>query len=179
MGPASPKAARTTSAMGALVLLAACTTTPPPGNGESRPEPAASTPASGGAEARNTAPSTASGGMSRLPALEAEVRAGIPAGAGDYARALALATLHKRGELTFAELEAAVLAMKLEPHPLGDAYLLMSPPPPPPGITFDPKMMPQDWEGNWGVVAQAFHLGELTQEEYEKLHRSAHPDCKP
>ena len=117
-------------------------------------------------------------GMSKLDATEAEIRATIPPGAGDYARAVALATLYKRGDITFEELQAAILAMKLPPYKLGDPYLLITPPPPPNPDDFDPKMMPKDWAGTWGVVAQAHHLGELTKDEYDKLHRAAHPTCK-
>lgn len=116
--------------------------------------------------------------MSKLQTVESEVRATIPKGAGDYAHAVALARLFKQGDLGFDQLKDAILALKLPPHRLGDGYLMITPPPPPPGITFDPKMMPKDWEGNWGVVAQAYHLGELTKEQYVELHRAAHPDCK-
>lgn len=116
--------------------------------------------------------------MSKLPAMEAEVRQSIPPGAGDYAHVVALAMLYKRGDLSWSELEKAILELKLPPHRLGDGYLLVSPPPPPPGVTFDPKMMPKDWEGNWGLVAQAMFLGELTRDEYQRLHAAAHPACK-
>jgi hypothetical protein len=114
-----------------------------------------------------------------LAALEKELRAGIPKGSGNYARALALATLHKRGTIPFDQLEAAVLALRLPPHKLGDGYLLIPSPVPPPGTPFDPKMMPDDWEGTWGEVAMAYHLGVLDRDQYEKLHRAAHPtSCK-
>jgi hypothetical protein len=116
--------------------------------------------------------------MSKLQTLESEIRATIPKGAGDYAHVVALATLFKRGELTYEELEGAILALRLPPHRLGDRYLLIVPPPPPPPQVFDPKMMPKDWENSWGLVAQAMYLGELTREQYDRLHRAAHPDCK-
>jgi hypothetical protein len=99
----------------------------------------------------------------------------LPAGSGDYAGALALATLHKRGTIPFEQLEAAVLALSLPPHKLGDGYLMVSAPPPPPEIKLDPKMMPKDWEGTWGEVAMAYHLGILDKDTYNKLHRAAHP----
>ena len=52
-------------------------------------------------------------------------------------------------------------------------------PVPPPGVKFDPKMMPKDWEGNWGEVAMAYHLGVLDKEQYNQLHKAAHPTgCK-
>jgi hypothetical protein len=128
--------------------------------------------------ARSSKPTPKRDGMSKLDEVEAEVRTSIPKGSGDYARAVALATLYERGDISFEQLQAAILAMKLPPHKLGDAYLMITPPPPPPGVEFDPKMMPKDWEGTWGVVAQAYHLGKLDKDEYDKLHRAAHPTCK-
>lgn len=101
----------------------------------------------------------------------------IPPGSADYSAALADARLYKRGELSFEELQQRVLARALPPHPLGDAYLMMTPPPPPPGVHFDPRMMPGDWVGTWGEVAMTFFAGQLTREEYERLHAAAHPKC--
>ena len=113
-----------------------------------------------------------------LGALEKELRAGIPQGSGDYARALALATLHQRGKLPYDELERATVALRLPPHPLGDAYLMIPVPPPPSPDDFDPKMMPRDWQGTWGEVAMAYWLGVLDKPLYRKLHQAAHPSCK-
>ena len=48
---------------------------------------------------------------------------------------------------------------------------------PPPGVDFDPRMMPEDWEGTWGEVAMMFWLGKLTREQYDELHEAAHPHC--
>lgn len=174
--------------MFAGVLLAGCPKSTP---GEPAPsasaeverptETAASTgegpAATSGGEA-SAKPKPRGGGMSKLEATEAEVRASIPPGSADYAHAVALARLHKQGDITFAQLQAAILGMKLPPYSAGDGALLLTPPPPPPGVTFDPKMIPKDWEGTWGVVAQALHLGELTKAQYKKLHRAAHPTCK-
>lgn len=116
--------------------------------------------------------------MKKLAEVEAEVRASIPAGAGDYARAVALAKLYADDDITFDELQAAILALKLPPHSLGDGYLMLVAPPPPPGIAFDPKNMPKDWEGTWGEVAMGYFLGHLDKATYDKLHRAAHPSCK-
>lgn len=102
----------------------------------------------------------------------------IPAGSGDYAGVLADAEAYKDGTIAWPELEKRILGRKLPPHPLGDAYLFMSPPPPPPGVTFDPLMMPHDWEHTWGEVAMAHFAGQITREEYDKLHKAAHPMCK-
>jgi hypothetical protein len=112
-----------------------------------------------------------------LRRLEREIRAGIPPGSADHAHVSALATLYRRGDLDFNALQERIIALRLPPHPQGDGYLLISPPPPPPGVTFDPRHVPIDWEGNWGVVAGAMFLGLLTREEYERLHAAAHPDC--
>ncbi|MBW2458957.1 MAG: hypothetical protein JRI68_30945 [Deltaproteobacteria bacterium] len=114
-----------------------------------------------------------------LAALEEELRKDIPKGSGDYARALALATLHKDGKLPYADLEKAVLALKLPPHKLGDGYLMIPVPKPPNPADWNPKMMPKDWQGTWGELAMAYWLGKLDKDVYGKLHQAAHPDCKP
>lgn len=101
----------------------------------------------------------------------------IPEGSGDYRAVLALARRHQAGTMTFDELSQAVLARKLPPHRLGDGYLMIPSPVPPPGVTFDPKMMPKDWEGTWGEVAMAYWLGALTRADYDRLHAAAHPQC--
>ena len=43
-----------------------------------------------------------------------------------------------------------------------------------PGVKWDPKRMPTDWQGNWGAVAMVYHLGELTRDQYNQLHKAAH-----
>jgi hypothetical protein len=101
----------------------------------------------------------------------------IPPGSGDYSAVLALATRYRKREISWGELERAILLKKLPPHELGDAYLLTPSPVPPPGTTFDPRMMPSDWQGTWGEVAMAMWLGRLSRDEYRELHRAAHPDC--
>ncbi|MEQ1505313.1 MAG: hypothetical protein ABMB14_23985 [Myxococcota bacterium] len=103
----------------------------------------------------------------------------IPRGSGDYAEVLALATRYQRGESTFEQLRDALLGRHLPPHPLGDAYLMTPVPAPPPGTAWDPRQMPTDWTGTWGEVAMAYWLGRLTQDEYDRLHAAAHPDCPP
>jgi hypothetical protein len=110
-------------------------------------------------------------------ALDA-ARREIPSGSGDYASALADATLYKQGAISFGELEARVLARRLPPHSLGDGYLMMSPPPPPPDVTFNPLMMPSDWERTWGEIAMTYFAGKITKDEYDRLHAEAHPACK-
>lgn len=102
----------------------------------------------------------------------------IPAGSGDYASALADASLYKQGTISFDELEGRVLARDLPPHPLGDSYLMMSPPPPAPGVTFNPLIMPGDWERTWGEIAMTYFAGKITKAEYDRLHMAAHPSCK-
>ena len=102
----------------------------------------------------------------------------IPTGSGDYSATLALASRYKRGEMSFEELTKAVVARELRVHPLGDAYLMIPVPMPPPGKTFDPRRMPKDWEGTFGEVAMAFWLGELTRDEYDRVHAAAHPACR-
>ncbi|MFE8599652.1 hypothetical protein [Archangium violaceum] len=112
------------------------------------------------------------------PAPEAPSRdARIPPGSADYSSALADATLYRRGDISFEELERRVLARALPPHRLGDGYLMMSPPPPPPGVSFNPRVMPGDWVGTWGEIAMTLFAGELTRAEYERLHAAAHPAC--
>ena len=90
---------------------------------------------------------------------------------------LAVASRYKRGEISFDELTRLVVERRLAVHKLGDGYLMTPAPMPPPGVTFDPRMMPKDWEGTFGEVAMAFWLGELTRDEYNRLHRAAHPSC--
>lgn len=102
----------------------------------------------------------------------------IPAASADYSAALADSATYSRGEIDFAELTARVIARALPPHPLGDAYLLVSPPPPPPGKTFDPLLMPEDWVGTWGEIAMTMFAGDITRDEYERLHAAAHPGCR-
>ncbi len=114
-----------------------------------------------------------------LAVLEEKLRRDIPKGSGDYAHALALATLHQEGKLPCADLEKAILALKLPPHKLGDGYLMIPVPKPPNPADFNPKMMPKDWQGTWGEVAMAYWLGKLDKKLYAKLHQAAHPDCKP
>ncbi len=106
------------------------------------------------------------------------MRKGLPEGSGDYAHALALVMLYKRGSLSFDALREAVVARKLPPHPAGDGYLLTPIPTPPPGVHIDPAMMPADWEGTWGEVTMAYHLGELSRADYDALHAAAHPGCR-
>lgn len=154
-------------------------TAPDSGTSQTPATAAPTTAATAAATAKATSESSASApDVSGLEALEKKLRADIPKGSGDYAKALALATLHKDGKLPYSDLERAILAMNLPPHKLGDAYLMIPVPKPPPPAEFDPKMMPQDWEGNWGEVAMAYWLGALDKQLYSKLHRAAHPDCK-
>jgi hypothetical protein len=102
----------------------------------------------------------------------------IPEGSGDYREVLELAERYKSGAITFEQLQDAIIAKKLPPHSLGDGYLMIPAPVPPPGKSFDPRMMPKDWERTWGEVAMAYWLNALTRDEYNKLHQAAHPDCK-
>jgi hypothetical protein len=111
------------------------------------------------------------------PPREPERDARIPPGSADYSAALADATLYKQGAISFAELQARVLARGLPPHRFGDAYLMMSPPPPPPGVSFNPLVMPYDWADTWGEIAMTLFAGQLTHEEYTRLHAAAHPNC--
>ncbi len=101
----------------------------------------------------------------------------IPKGSADYSAALADATAYKLGEISFEELQTRVIARALPPHPLGDAYLMVVPPPPPPGVHFDPLVMPRDWARTWGEIAMTYFAGEITREEYDRLHAAAHPGC--
>lgn len=101
----------------------------------------------------------------------------IPPRSADYSSALADATLYRRGDISFEELQRRVLARALPPHRLGDGYLFVSPPPPPPGVHFDPLVMPYDWAGTWGEIAMTHFAGELTRDEYDRLHAAAHPAC--
>ncbi len=103
----------------------------------------------------------------------------IPADSGDYKSALTDATLYKRGDIDFAELQKRVLARNLPPHPLGDAYLMSPVPMPPPGISFDAKRMPKDWEHTWGEIAMTVFAAQITEAEYDRLHAAAHPSCPP
>jgi hypothetical protein len=157
------------------------TSAPGAGSGETptTAAPTAAATATATTETTATATTAASASAPDIPGLEAlenKLREGIPKGSGDYAKALALATLHKEGELPYPDLERAIVALKLPPHKLGDAYLMIPVPKPPPPAKFDPKMMPKDWEGTWGEVAMAYWLGALDKKLYAKLHRAAHPD---
>lgn len=101
----------------------------------------------------------------------------IPAGSADYSGALADSAAYKRADITFEQLRDRVLARKLPPHALGDDYLLVIPPAPPPPATFDPLLMPSDWSGTWGEIAMTMFAGDITRDEYDRLHRAAHPQC--
>ena len=101
----------------------------------------------------------------------------LPPGSGDYREVLALAQSYRAGSVGFDALEGAILSRQLPPHPLGDGYLMIPVPRPPPGKSWDPRRMPKDWERTWGEVAMAHWLGALTREEYDRLHRAAHPTC--
>jgi hypothetical protein len=103
----------------------------------------------------------------------------IPEGSGDYSAVLALAKQLKAGTTSFEQFSKAIVARKLPPHKLGDAYLMIPVPRPPPGVKFDARMMPEDWEGTWGEVAIVYWLGYLTRKQYDELHGAAHPDCAP
>lgn len=103
----------------------------------------------------------------------------IPPGSADYSAVLADARAYKTGRIKFAELRRRVLARKLPPHRLGDAYLMTPVPAPPPGVPFEPLMMPDDWKGTFGEVAMTHFAGQITLEEYNRLHRAAHPKCEP
>ncbi len=107
----------------------------------------------------------------------AKAKAMIPEGSADYSSALADAILYKSGTITFEELQARVLERNLPPHSLGDEYLEMVPPPPPPGMEFTPLSMSDDWKGNWGEIMKTSIAGQITEEEYDRLHAAAHPDC--
>lgn len=99
-----------------------------------------------------------------------------PQGSGDYRKTLALVRRYKEKQLTLAQLQAELVGRKLPPWKDGKcSVFLLVPPPPPPGVTFDPRMMPKDWEGTWGEVAHVHLMGELTKDEYEQLHHAAHP----
>jgi len=102
----------------------------------------------------------------------------IPRGSGDFSGALADSEAYKRGDISFDVLTKRVVARKLPPHPSGCGYLMTPVPQPPPGMTFDPWMMPTDWEHNFGEVAMTMWVGALTQDEYDKLHAAAHPGEK-
>ncbi|MBW2528248.1 MAG: hypothetical protein JRI23_28990 [Deltaproteobacteria bacterium] len=172
---------------GTLILAFAGCDKPPPspnsGTGDrpttAAPTATAATTAQATAAATSTATAKATVDVPGLDEIERKLRADIPEGSGDYARALALATLHKEGKLSYEDLERAILSLELPPHKLGDAYLMTPVPKPPPPAKFDPKMMPTDWQGTWGEVAMAYWLGALDKQLYAKLHRAAHPDtCK-
>lgn len=102
----------------------------------------------------------------------------IPAASADYSAALADSAAFERGDISFAVLRARVVARHLPPHPLGDAYLMMVPPAPPPPDVFDPMLMPDDWKGTFGEIAMTMFAGDITREEYDRLHRAAHPRCE-
>jgi len=130
-----PKAHRTPwiGPLAALLLLnaTACDKngTPPAAGSSSAattaPTATASATATAAATAAATAPTASASAtapdVEGLTELEETLRKDIPKGSGDYARALALATLHKDGKLPYDELEKAVIALKLPPHKLGDS----------------------------------------------------------
>lgn len=165
-----------------MLLDAACkaSTSGPPGPSSAPFSPdegapsvvAASTPANPSAHVPPPPPSESS-----APATSAPVADGIPAGSGDYSAVLAEVDQYRSGAVTFEELKKWLIQRNLPPHKLGCAYLMIPSPMPPPGIPFDPRIMPNDWEHTWGEVAMAFWLGKLTRDEYNRLHRAAHPSC--
>lgn len=103
----------------------------------------------------------------------------IPPGSADYSAVLADARAYRTGRIDFAELQRRIVARDLPPHGLGDGYLMMPVPVPPPGVPFDPLIMPGDWKGTWGEVAMTHFAGQITREEYDRLHRAGHPSCSP
>lgn len=161
------------AALLACLIAAAC--------GPTTEEPESPTSAASGETTTTSAPTAAA---SSAPVATASASASsaagpkIPPGSGDYSGPLADAVAYKQKQISFEELEKRVLARKLPPHPLGDEYLMMTPPPPPPGVKFDPLMMPSDWEKNWGEVAMTLFAGQISEDEYKRLHKAAHPKCK-
>jgi len=106
------------------------------------------------------------------------------AGSADYTRTLKLVLEFKKGKVTFDELQKRIVALALPPHGLGCGYVMSPVPQPPPGVPFEPASMPSDWVGTFGEVAMTFWRGDLTREQYEKLHLAAHgqrpgfPNCR-
>jgi hypothetical protein len=155
-----------------LLCAVACDATmnnTPPSSSAASPAAAASSSAASPAAAASSSPSKDAEATPTSRSSE------IPPGSGDYSAVLAEVGEHKRGAISFEELKKRLLARKLPPHPLGCGYLMTPAPVPPPGVKFDPRMMPKDWEHNWGEVAMVYWLGKLTREEYDKLHAAAHP----
>lgn len=112
------------------------------------------------------------------PASDAGPEPVIPEGSADYSAALADARAYRTGRIDFAELQRRVVARDLPPHRLGDGYLMIPVAAPPPGIPFVPGLMPDDWKGTFGEVAMTHFAGQITREEYDRLHRAAHPTCE-
>lgn len=150
--------------VGVFLVMSACKA--PPNEQPVSSEP--STPAPATSPAPTAEPA---------PASDAGPEPVIPPGSADYSAALADARAYKTGRIDFAELQRRVVARKLPPHGLGDGYLMMPVPAPPPGVPFDPLIMPSDWKGTFGEVAMTHFAGQITREEYDRLHRAAHPMC--
>ncbi len=176
---------RRTSLLPLLLGLTGCPSSSPPAETppeETQPtstEPTSTVaPADAPTASASAVPgSSASASASAAPASSARDVV-VPPGSADYSAALADAKAYKKGEISFEELKKRVLARKLPPHRLGDAYLFMTPPPPPPGIVFNPLLMPSDWKGTWGEITMTLFADQITREEYDKLHKAAHPACK-
>jgi hypothetical protein len=154
--------------VGVLLVVSACKA--PPNEPSMSADP--STPAPVPASAPNAEPAPAA-------ASDPGPEPVIPPGSADYSAALADARAYRTGRIDFAELQRRVVARDLPPHGLGDGYLMMPVPAPPPGVPFDPMIMPGDWKGTFGEVAMTHFAGQITREEYDRLHRAAHPMCKP
>ncbi|MBL8915121.1 MAG: hypothetical protein JNM17_30735 [Archangium sp.] len=109
----------------------------------------------------------------------------LPEGSADYTRTLKLVLEYKHKKIDLKALEKKLLALKLPPHGQGDLYITAPSPMPPPGVKFEPALMPSDWLNTWGEVAMTFWKGDLSQADYETLHKAAHgklpgfPNCKP
>lgn len=148
-----------------IVVLAACT---PPASEKSTSSPMSSDP---------PAPAPTADTKPPPPAPDPGPEPELPPGSADYSAALADARAYRRGQIEFAELQRRVVARGLPPHPLGDGYVIMPVPAPPPGVPFDPRIMPSDWKGTWGEIAMTHFAGQITRDEYDRLHRAAHPNC--
>lgn len=107
----------------------------------------------------------------------------LPEGSADYTRTLKLVLEYKHKKIDLKTLEKKLLALKLPPHGQGDLYVTAPSPMPPPGVKFEPALMPGDWKNTWGEVAMTFWKGDLSQADYEALHKAAHgtlpnfPNC--
>ena len=105
-------------------------------------------------------------------------------GSADYSRTLKIVLEHKSGKITTDALKKKIVALQLPPHPLGCGYTMIPGPAPPPGVPFNPALMPSDWVGTFGEVAMTYWRGDLSQENYDALHKAAHgtrkdfPNCK-